>query len=233
MSQHHYNVLLMAGAEPRVDYARSILLRPMITLHRSESVFDALLAISQGSVDLVVAEPQTPRGPTRGLADQLKNNRGLRRPKLLRVGGAHELAEPWPVPAESFFAPGRMADFDRSVSDLLGIGMRRHTRYLIRLRVAGNGGRIIGTTRKLSLGGMLLSATQPLPAGERITLELLDLDHGPLPLTVRVLRREPSPPDAPEKLFYAMEFLDQTPAQRQSLQALIGAEERASLAAAG
>ncbi len=231
MTHQNYNVLLMAGSEPRVDYARSILLRPMISLHRPESVLDALLAISQGGVDLIVAEPRTPKGPTRALADQLKNNRGLRRPRLLRVGGANELAEPWPLPAESFFAPGRMADFDRSVSDLLGIGMRRHPRYLIRQRVAGRGGLIIGTTRKLSLGGMLLSATQPLPAGERLGLELLDVERGPLALTVRVLRREPSPPDAPERLFYACEFLDPTPALRQSLLALLEREERAALAA--
>lgn len=233
MSQHNYQVLLMAGADPRVDYARSILLRPMITLHRPETVFDVLLAISQGSADLVIAEPRTPRGPTRGLADQLKNNRGLRRPKLLRVGSGDELAEPWPLPAGIFDTAGDMAGFDHAVSDLLGVGMRRHPRYLIRQRVAGRGGLIIGTTRKLSLGGMLLSATQPLPAGDRLGLELLDLERGPLALSVRVLRREPSPPDAPERLLYACEFLDPTPAQRQSLQALIGDEERAALAAAG
>lgn len=233
MSLHTHHVLLMAGPAPQVDYSRSILLRPMIALHRPATVFDALLAISQAPIDLVIAEPRTPRGPTRGLADQLKNNRGLRRPKLLRVGGAQELAESWPLPTTIFDAAGEMAEFDYAVSELLGLGMRRHRRHLIRQRVAGRGGLLLGSTLKLSLGGMLLSASQPLSVGDRLPLELLDLDNGPLALTVRVLRREPPPPDAPGAMLYALEFLDPTPAQRHALLALLETEGREPLARNG
>ena len=224
MSHHTHHVLLMAGPAPQVDYSRSILLRPMIALHRPATVFDALLAISQAPIDLVIAEPRTPRGPTRALADQLKNNRGLRRPKLLRVGGAQELAEPWALPAATFQADREMAEFDHAVSDLLGLGVRRHRRHLIRQRVAGRGGLLLGSTLKLSLGGMLLSSSQPLTPGDRLGLELLDLERGPLAVSVRVLRREPPPADEPGALLYALEFLDPTPAQRHTLRALLEAE---------
>lgn len=231
MTHHAYNVLLLSSSSPRVDYVRSILFRPLIGLTCPESVLDALLAISQGGVDLVVAEPRTPMGSTKGLADQLKQNRALRRPKLLRVGAAPELAEPWPVPAASFYAPGPMAEFDRTVSDLLGIGVRRHPRYLIRRRVGEHHGTLLGTTIMLSLGGMLLSSSHPLTPGNSLEIELLDLHQGPLALSARVLRREDARLDSPGAFNYALEFLDLTQAQRRVISALLFAGGLDTLAA--
>jgi hypothetical protein len=74
-------------------------------------------------------------------------------------------------------------------------GSRRYPRFQVDVQAAvhtSDGGRLLARTRDLSRSGICLITTQPLPSGERLTVELVLLigsnsESEPLPLRARVV----------------------------------------------
>ncbi len=81
--------------------------------------------------------------------------------------------------------PVDVADVFRAASRHFGVPFRRHTRFAMRFDIARADGVLIGQTRDLSEGGMLMSTPHALTAGESLLVDLALPDGQDKPMRVR------------------------------------------------
>ena len=209
--------LLLHGKSPRLEYSETLLGRPAIQLDRRQRLEEAFTAVCGMSHQLVIVEPQLLDGDALKLAERLNANPELRRPPILRVGDAAEVAKPWPFPALTFTTSGGLDTFDQMLTALLRLPKRQAHRYTTRLNFAQKGQRaVLGQSVNISASGMLFASTRSLEKGAQVELEIMGIPAlQETPICGRVIRQESAKSILP---LYAIEFRDLTAELRLRLQ---------------
>jgi CheY-like chemotaxis protein len=190
--------LLIVDDTPRgLIVLREILSQPYLTLFEASSGRQAIEIHRRENVDLIIMDLHMPGMDGEQVVRTIRADGGMRRVSVLIFAenprpGLRERC--LAAGANDFLAkPFRGVDLLQRVGQLLDVAVRKDTKLLAHVEVAGQGAtpeRFVARILNLSTSGMLLEADAPLEPGREVVVKFfVPGSHLQSQTTARVMRR--------------------------------------------
>ncbi len=219
-------VLLINPSRDSLVTYRTILGRDDLKIFTATTAEEGLMIHRREKADLLLLELDLPDMGGDELCARIREEHELRKVSVIII--CRDLPDEI-VRADNCGAnarlvrPFKLAQLDECVGKLLAVRARQDCRVLVKVQVSGErgAGTLIGTTRNISLTGLMIESDELLSVGDRISCTFLLPDANRITTTGEVIRATRK---ARMLNQYGIRFISLDPESRAAIECFIAAD---------